>query len=130
MCVRVHACACRGQRSTSGIITQEPFSLFFEPGSPFGPGAHQAGRLVSHRDLPDCLPSARITSSHDHTQLFRWILGLRLRFSCLYSKQLIDLATSPVPNPTPALCILSVFWRKQCVSHRPTLATQLVSDES
>lgn len=32
-CVRVHACACGGQRSTLGIVTQEPFSLFFEPGS-------------------------------------------------------------------------------------------------
>lgn len=89
-CVHIYMCkcmcACGGQRASSGVALQALCSLGFEAYSLTGLAL--TSRLdwlarESHRPSCLCLSRAGITRASDLLKM--WVLGIRLRFLCVYS---------------------------------------------
>lgn len=86
--MRVNAMRARGSRRSLLGALYRP-SLVSETGSPTDPRAHPTGFLF----LPSSLPSIGDTEhgSELHKDIiFRWVLGVELRLSCLYDKGLAE----------------------------------------
>jgi hypothetical protein len=79
VCVSIHGCACRGQRSASGDIPQAPCGLSLGSGSLL-----RVGWLANIPRGGPCLHffSTGITGAHCHAQLFTWVPGTELWATC------------------------------------------------
>lgn len=80
---------CVGQRSVSGVISQESLALFAQTGSLIDLGLTDQTKMAAQGSPGFCtsLPLSVVnTSAHHYTLFFLFVVGVKFRSSHLYGK--------------------------------------------